>query len=54
LAAYLGWLSIGPLIDVLEQSPQDARATLKALQEAGLLEAGESPMLRFMRLSEEE
>ncbi len=54
LAAYLGWLSIGPLIDVLEQSPQDARATLKALQEAGLLEAGESPILRFMRLSEEE
>lgn len=54
LAAYLGWLSIGPLIDVLEQSPQEARATMKALQGAGLLELGESPMLRFVRLSEEE
>ncbi len=51
LAAYLGWLGIGPLRDVLGLSTAEARATLEALQSTGVIESGEGNMLRFMRLA---
>jgi len=51
LAAYLGWLSIGPLQDVLDMSPAEARGMMTTLQNMGVLENGESAMLRFVRLA---
>jgi DNA translocase FtsK/SpoIIIE-like protein len=51
LAAYLGWLSVGPLQDILEMTQTEARAMLTMLQNVGVLEAGENSMLRFVRLA---
>ncbi len=51
LAAYLGWLGVGPLRDVLGLSAGEARALLEALQRAGVIEEGDSPTLRFIRLA---
>ncbi len=50
LAAYLGWLSIGPLVDVLDLSLEEARSTIDALQDSGVLERGSGPIWRFLRL----
>lgn len=50
LAAYLGWLSIGPLVDVLDLSLEEARSTLDTLQDSGVLERGSGPIWRFLRL----
>ncbi|MBZ0293936.1 MAG: hypothetical protein K8L99_15330 [Anaerolineae bacterium] len=52
LAAYLGWLGVGPLRDVLGLSAADARAVLEQLQESGVLESGSGPILRFNRLTD--
>jgi hypothetical protein len=51
LAAYLGWLSIGPLRDVLELSEAEAHRVILDLQAGGLLEAGDGPIWRFTRLN---
>lgn len=50
LAAYLGWLSIGPLVDVLDLSLEEARSTIAALQDTGVLEPSSGPIWRFLRL----
>ncbi len=50
LAAYLGWLSLGPLRDVLGMSEDDARRIVSELQAHGLLEEGTGPIWRFSRL----
>lgn len=52
LAAYLGWLGIGPLRDVLGLSADQARAVFNRLKSAGVLEASDTPTARFIRLSE--
>lgn len=51
LAAYLGWLGPGPLRDILGLSAGEARAILAALQDLGVIEQGDAPMLRFIRLA---
>jgi hypothetical protein len=52
LAAYLGWLGVGPLKDVLALEEGDARAVIISLQTSGVIEKGESAILRFIRLSD--
>ncbi len=52
LAAYLGWIGIGPLHDVLGLSPGEARAIMAALQNLEVVETGDGPVLRFVRLAE--
>jgi hypothetical protein len=52
LAAYLGWIGIGPLRDVLGLPTGEARAILAALQSIGVIETGDGPVLRFVRLAE--
>jgi hypothetical protein len=50
LAAYLGWLGVGPLHDVLGLSLGEAHIILTRLQAMGVLESSESPTPRFVRL----
>lgn len=52
LAAYLGWIGLGPLRDVLGLSTGEARTLIAALQNMGVVEEGEAPVLRFVRLAE--
>ena len=52
LAAYLGWLGIGPLRDIFGLSGADARNIITTLQDMGVLEGGEGPIYRFQRLAE--
>lgn len=52
LAAYLGWLSVGALQDIFAMSESEASSILEQLQSAGILEAGDNPMLRFVRLAD--
>lgn len=52
LAAYLGWIGPGPLHDILGLSTGEARAVIAALQNLNLVEAGDAPALRFIRLAE--
>jgi DNA segregation ATPase FtsK/SpoIIIE-like protein len=51
LAAYLGWLGIGPLQDILGLSHDEALAMLHGLQAAGILEDTASPTPRFVPLT---
>ncbi len=51
LAAYLGWLSAGPLRDVLGLSEQQAVNVMDQLRAEGLLEPKMAPTLRYQRLS---
>lgn len=48
LAAYLGWLGVGPLQDILGMSPDEARRTLTALRSEGILENDDSLTPRFI------
>lgn len=50
LTAYLGWLGYGPLHDVLGLSEEEATGILARLQEEGVLETGDGPIWRFVRL----
>lgn len=52
LAAYLGWLAHGPLRDVLMMSYEDADVIIARLQAEGILESGDGPIYRFIRLDE--
>ncbi len=52
LAAYLGWLGIGPLRDIFGLSAGEARTLIVALQNQGIIEDGEGPIYRFLRLVE--
>ncbi len=52
LAAYLGWISIGALRDVLALSEEEAQAILALLQYQGVVETGHASVLRFVRLAD--
>jgi len=52
LAAYLGWLGVGPLIDILGISHEQAESIIETLQASGVLESDESATPRFVRLSD--
>lgn len=49
LAAYLGWISIGPLQDILGMSPEEAKKTITVLKTMGIVEENESATPRFIR-----
>lgn len=50
LAAYIGWLGIGPLRDVLQLSVAESEETLRILRTMSVLEPGDGPVWRFVRL----
>lgn len=50
LAAYLGWIGIGPLQDILGMSVSEAQRTLMVLKTMGIVEDNASPTPRFVRL----
>jgi hypothetical protein len=52
LAAYLGWIGVGAVRDVFGVSEGDAQAVITSLQEAGVVEKGDGPAYRFVRLSD--
>lgn len=52
LAAYLGWIGIGPLIDVLGLSTGEANIVMEQLQQLGVVETGDTTTPRFIRLSD--
>jgi hypothetical protein len=52
LAAYLGWLGVGPLRDIFGLPVSEAQAVLAALQNQGIIETGDGPIYRFLRLAE--
>jgi S-DNA-T family DNA segregation ATPase FtsK/SpoIIIE len=52
LAAYLGWLGVGPLRDIFGVSAGEALAIIASLQSQGVLEDGSGPVYRFLRLAE--
>lgn len=52
LCAYLGWISMGPLQEVLGLSAEDAKEVLSALKNSGIVENIDSPTVRFVRLAE--
>lgn len=54
LAAYLGWISIGPLQDVLGLSTEQAEETLAALKQMHIVENGNTRTPRFIRLQDAE
>lgn len=51
LAAYLGWIGIGPLQDILGMSVTDAKKTIMILKAMGIIEDNHSPVARFIRLT---
>lgn len=50
LAAYLGWIGIGPLVDIFEMSVEEAQKTLLVLRTMGIVEDTNSTTPRFLRL----
>lgn len=52
LAAYLGWIGVGPLQDVLNISLNDANQIITQLQQMGVVENNTSTTPRFVRLSD--
>ena len=50
LAAYLGWIGIGPLEDILNLSNNEAKKTLLVLKAMGIVEDNNSNVARFLRL----
>ncbi|MGB1288097.1 MAG: FtsK/SpoIIIE domain-containing protein [Aggregatilineales bacterium] len=52
VAAYLGWLSKGALIDIFGISPDDADHVIQQLKEDRILENTQNPVCRFLRLSQ--
>jgi DNA segregation ATPase FtsK/SpoIIIE, S-DNA-T family len=54
LAAYLGWIGIGPLQDILGMSSDDASRILAALRARGVVEDDGSPTPRFILFTDDE
>ncbi|MEQ8673264.1 MAG: FtsK/SpoIIIE domain-containing protein [Aggregatilineales bacterium] len=52
LAAYLGWIGIGPLHDVLGLSSGEANIIIEQLQQIGVVETGDTATPRFVRLGD--
>ncbi|GAB4510371.1 MAG: hypothetical protein OHK0046_07070 [Anaerolineae bacterium] len=51
LAAYLGWIGVGPLQDILGMTANEAQRTINALKKLKVVENGNSTTPRFIRLS---
>jgi len=49
LAAYLGWIGIGPLQDILGMSQEEAMRTITVLKTMGIVEDNDSHTPRFVR-----
>lgn len=52
LTAYLGWIGLGPLQDVLGLSEDEALQVIQALKETGIIEDTDNSILRFVRLAD--
>lgn len=52
LTAYLGWIGMGPLQDVLALNAQEAKEVIEALKTSGIVENNDAPTLRFVRLAD--
>lgn len=50
LAAYLGWIGVGPLVDIFEMSVDEAQKTLLVLRTMGIVEDTSTSTPRFIRL----
>ncbi len=50
LAAYLGWIGVGPLEDILNLPNNEARKTLLVLKAMGIVEDNNSNVARFLRV----
>ncbi len=50
LAAYLGWIGVGPLQDIFGMTVEEAKSTLEMLKTMGVVEQSTSPTPRFVRL----
>lgn len=53
LAAYLGWLGVGPLQDIFGYTLEEAEVIIAELQRQGILEETDCAIARFMPLSQE-
>jgi len=53
LAAYLGWLGVGPLEDIFGYTADEAQVVIRELQKQGVLENTDCAIARFMPLSSE-
>lgn len=53
LAAYLGWLGVGPLEDIFGYTQDEAQVVIQELQKQGVLENTDCAIARFMPLSNE-
>lgn len=51
LAAYMGWIGIGPLQDILGMSATDAKNILTLLKAMGVIEDNNGTVARFIRLT---
>jgi len=54
LAAYLGWLGVGPLQDIFGYTLEEAEVIVAELQRQGVLEYTDCAIARFMPLSQEQ
>lgn len=52
LAAYLGWIGVGPLQDILGMSGSDAKKAMIVLRRMGVIQNDETNTPRFVRLSD--
>lgn len=52
LAAYLGWVSVNALRDILLLSEAEAHELIQVLQMSGIIETTEGAIFRFVRLAE--
>lgn len=52
LAAYLGWLGVGPIRDIFGVSSREALAVIGVLQSQGVIEESDGPVYRFLRLAD--
>ncbi len=52
LAAYLGWLGVGPLRDIFGLPTSEAQAIIETMQAQGIIEDGDGPTYRFLRLAD--
>lgn len=52
LAAYLGWIGVGPLQDILGMSTSDAKKAMIVLRRMGVVQNDETNTPRFIRLND--
>lgn len=52
LAAYMGWLGVGPIRDIFGVASREALAVIGVLQNMDVIEDGDGPVYRFLRLAD--